>query len=202
MTRCSCASKGSIARGLAQRRARLVAPRRRRRTRHTAHAGYAGVGLRGTTGRLDDFGARTLGGAASPPGAPTGLNAIAGDAQVALTWTRPAFDGGSPITGYKVYRGTSPGSESLLPTIADHRSTTYTDTTAANGTTYYYKVTAVNALGEGPLSNEASATPAAVVAPRRAARRPSTTSTAPNENPLSDAGRWTNGVIGRVESGH
>src|SRR5205807_324550 len=35
----------------------------------------------------------------------------------------------------------------------------YTDTAVTNGVTYYYQVSAVNAAGEGPRSNEASATP-------------------------------------------
>src|SRR5207253_2636891 len=35
----------------------------------------------------------------------------------------------------------------------------YTDSPLTNGKTYYYKVTAVNEVGEGPPSNEASATP-------------------------------------------
>ena len=35
----------------------------------------------------------------------------------------------------------------------------YTDTSAVNGTTYYYVVSAANSLGESDDSNEASATP-------------------------------------------
>jgi hypothetical protein len=38
----------------------------------------------------------------------------------------------------------------------------YNDTGLDNGQTYYYKVSAISAAGEGPQSNEASATPAAV----------------------------------------
>ena len=48
-------------------------------------------------------------GAGTPgtPGAPTGLTATAGDAQVSLSWTAPA-SGGSPPARYDVYEGTSP----------------------------------------------------------------------------------------------
>jgi hypothetical protein len=89
------------------------------------------------------------------PGAPT-LSAGAGDGVVHLSWTAPS-DGGSAITNYKVHRGTSTGGESLLTTLGS--VTSFNDTAVTNGTTYYYKVSAVNAIGEGPLSNEASAKP-------------------------------------------
>ena len=62
-----------------------------------------------------------------------------------------------PITGYKVYRGTSSGTETLLATVGS--VTGYTDDTAANGTTYFYLVSAVNGVGEGLPSNERSAMP-------------------------------------------
>jgi fibronectin type 3 domain-containing protein len=93
------------------------------------------------------------------PGAPTGLTATAGNGQVALAWTAPASNGGSAITGYRIYRGTSSGAETLLITTA--AVTTYTDTAVVNGTSYFYQVTAVNDLGESVRSTEASARPAA-----------------------------------------
>jgi len=93
----------------------------------------------------------------TPPGAPQGLGATAGDATVTLTWSAPSSNGGSPITNYKIYRGTSSNGETLKATIGN--VLTYTDTTVTNGVTYYYQVSAVNAAGEGPRSNEASATP-------------------------------------------
>src|SRR5207253_2885637 len=96
---------------------------------------------------------------ATPPGAPSGLSATAGDGSVSLSWSAPGSDGGSPITNYKIYRGGSSNGETLLDTVGDVLS--YTDTSVTNGNTYYYKVAAVNSVGDGPLSNEASATPAA-----------------------------------------
>jgi fibronectin type III domain protein len=91
------------------------------------------------------------------PSAPS-LSASAGDAKVSLSWNAPA-DGGAPVTGYNVYRGTAAGGETLLKALAN--VTSYDDTTAANATKYYYRVAAVNSVGEGTLSNEASATPSA-----------------------------------------
>lgn len=93
------------------------------------------------------------------PSAPTNLAATPGTSQVTLTWNTPTSNGGSAITNYKIYRGTSPGSESLLETIGN--VLTYTDTALTNGQTNYYEVSAVNGVEEGPLSNEASATPTA-----------------------------------------
>jgi hypothetical protein len=158
--------------------------------------GFVGIGLRGTTGRLDDFGARTT--SANPPGAPTALTALAGDGAATLGWTPPSFDGGSEVTGYRIYRGTSPGGETFLESVGT--VTTFEDTGLTNGTTYYYRVSAENENGEGPLSNGASATPVRLVPP--AAPLPVLDSfDRPNENPLSDAGRWSNGLAGSGESG-
>ena len=44
--------------------------------------------------------------AATPPTRPLALQSAAGDAAVTLSWLAPSNDGGSPITAYKVYRGT------------------------------------------------------------------------------------------------
>jgi subtilisin len=94
---------------------------------------------------------------ATVPGTPA-LTATAGNAQVALSWTAPA-DGGSALTGYKLYRGTVSGNLSLYQTLGT--GLTYSDTAVTNGTTYYYAVSALNAIGEGSRSTERSATPSA-----------------------------------------
>src|SRR5437879_10899724 len=91
------------------------------------------------------------------PSAPQNLQAVAGDGQVTLTWDPPSDDGGAPILLYTIYRGNSSGGESFLITVA--LVTTYIDLTVSNGVLYFYQVSATNAVGEGPRSNEASATP-------------------------------------------
>jgi kumamolisin len=88
-----------------------------------------------------------------PPAAPTNLQASAGNAQVSLTWTAS-----SGATSYDVLRSTTSGQESSLASV---NSTSYTDTSVTNGTTYYYEIEAVNSYGPSGPSNEASATPAA-----------------------------------------
>ena len=92
--------------------------------------------------------------AATVPGAPTNLVATAGDTTVQLTWSAPADDGGSPITGYTVTG--SPGG-----TCSTTGATTCTASGLTNGTLYTFHVTATNAVGTGPESNAASATPQA-----------------------------------------
>jgi fibronectin type 3 domain-containing protein len=74
---------------------------------------------------------------------------------VTLMWSAPASDGGSPITGYEVWRGTASGAEALLTTVGVQSS--YVDVTVLDGVTYWYQVAAVNAVGSGPRSNELSA---------------------------------------------
>ena len=89
------------------------------------------------------------------PGEPSGLTATAGNTQVSLSWQAPGSDGGAPVTGYRVYQGTS------RTPVASVTGTSATVPGLSNGTTYSYTVTAVNQAGEGPASGAASATPTA-----------------------------------------
>src|SRR2546426_1878571 len=91
------------------------------------------------------------------PSAPQSLLATGGNARVSLSWQAPASNGGSAITYYKIYKSTSSGTEVYLTTRGN--VTSYTDLAVTNGITYFYKVTALNSVGESPRSNEASATP-------------------------------------------
>jgi fibronectin type 3 domain-containing protein len=93
----------------------------------------------------------------SEPDPPVGLIATPSNAQVTLIWGAPPDFGGSPITNYKIYRGSTSEGEKLLTTLTN--VLTYTDSGLTNGEEYWYKVSAVNAIGEGALSNAVYATP-------------------------------------------
>ena len=105
--------------------------------------------LSGVTTALPDLGTAT----------PADVTAQAGNAQVSLNWTTPS-GGAGPATGYNVYEGTAPGRESSTAVngTSPLTSSAYTITGLANGTNYYFEVTAVNSAGAGaPV--QVSATP-------------------------------------------
>jgi hypothetical protein len=89
--------------------------------------------------------------------APTGLATVPGNSQVILNWTAPTNHGGSQITGYKVYRSITQNSGYVL--VASPTGVTYTDTVLINGQTYWYEVSVVNGVGEGPKTVAVSSIP-------------------------------------------
>lgn len=93
------------------------------------------------------------------PGAPTSLSATSGPASASLTWSAPSSDGGRPVTDYVVQYATSAGG--TYSTFADGASsaTTANVTGLTNGTTYYFRVAAVNTAGQGGFSSLASTVP-------------------------------------------
>lgn len=91
------------------------------------------------------------------PGAPSAVTVTAGDNETTISW-----DAVAEATSYNVYRSTTQGGQGTK--IGASTTTAYVDSTAANGTTYYYVVTANNAVGEGSASVPSSgATPAVPV---------------------------------------
>src|ERR1700722_974764 len=89
---------------------------------------------------------------ATPPAAPTGLQATAGNGQVSLIWMASAG-----ATSYHVKRSTTSGGP--YTQVAAPATTSDADTGLTNGTTYYYVVSALNAAGESANSSQASASP-------------------------------------------
>ena len=101
--------------------------------------------------------------ATTVPATPTGLTATAASStEINLAWTAPS----GIVTGYNVYRGTSPGGEASAPIASALPVASYADMNVTAGTEYYYTVAATNSAGTGSASAEASATvPTLPVAP-------------------------------------
>ena len=89
--------------------------------------------------------------------APASLAATAGNAQLSLSWTAPAYAGTSSITGYRVEYTPSGGAAQTVNTGST--STSYTLTGLTNGTSYSVRVAAVNSSGAGTYSQAATGTP-------------------------------------------
>jgi hypothetical protein len=96
--------------------------------------------------------------AAEVPGVPRGFNVTSGDGSVYLAWSEPADDGGSAITGYRIYRGIMEDGLSIVEDV-NGVDMYYTDTGLQNGQPYYYAVTALNAEGEGEKTEIFEVTP-------------------------------------------
>ncbi|MEI9865765.1 MAG: family 16 glycosylhydrolase [Limisphaerales bacterium] len=84
---------------------------------------------------------------AAAPDAPTGLNTSPGNAKVYLNWN-PSSD----ATGYNIKRANTSGGP--YATVGSSDVNSFTDASAANCTSYYYVVTATNAVGESTNSSE------------------------------------------------
>ena len=64
--------------------------------------------------------------------------------------------GAAGVTQNRIYRSTTAGGPyTVRATI--NAATSFQDTSVTSGTTYYYRVTAINSGGESSQSNEASA---------------------------------------------
>jgi subtilase family serine protease len=95
------------------------------------------------------------------PSVPLDLVATQHNQKISLTWQAPSFAGGLPITKYNIYRGMTSGGEMIL-NVVPSTNQSYTDVWLDNGATYYYYVTAINAVGESHGSNEAYAIPVGI----------------------------------------
>src|SRR5262249_55015180 len=81
---------------------------------------------------------------ATVPSPPTAVWTYLSGSNIIVGWNVS-----SGATSYNIYRGTTSGGEGATAygTLSGGSSNRYTDTGVTSGTTYYYKVTAVNASG-------------------------------------------------------
>ena len=98
-------------------------------------------------------------GPVTAPSAPRNLVATVGSARITLTFDVPADTGGAAITDYVIQRASGGGA---WTTVADgvSNATTATITGLTNGTTYSFRVAAVNSASTGAYSGAITATPA------------------------------------------
>jgi hypothetical protein len=104
--------------------------------------------------RIGDTYAEAVDAVTAPPAAPTGLNTTAGTNRVSLSWTAAS---GIP-SSYNVKRASSAGGPYTTIDTVSVPTLTYEES-ILGGQTYYYVVSAVNKLGEGPDSLYVAATP-------------------------------------------
>jgi len=116
-------------------------------------SGHVTITISTVTGRNCVVSGMFLGGQ-WPPFSPTSVAANGGVARVDLSWA-PSHG----ATSYNVYRTTSEASIAGKPYRTGITETSFADTGLPVGRTYYYRVTAVSAVGESDKSELVSGTP-------------------------------------------
>ena len=95
---------------------------------------------------------------ATVPDAPTALVATAvTPTQIDLAWTAPAYDGGAPITGYRIEVSETGAAWTGLVRNTESTGTTFSHTGLKPGSVRHYRVSAINRAGTGAASASASA---------------------------------------------
>ncbi len=96
-----------------------------------------------STASLNIVGIETNASFNMPPARITGLTDYVDNNSVTLTW-RPIIR--ARLNGYRIYRGDSSDNQFII--IGGSTSASFIDNNVISGETYYYRVTAVNDLGE------------------------------------------------------
>ena len=95
---------------------------------------------------------------ATVPDAPTGLVATATTpTRIDLAWVAPAYDGGAPISGYRIEVSETGAAWTDLQPNTGTASPTFSHPGLLPGSTRFYRVSAINRAGTGAASGVASA---------------------------------------------
>ncbi|MBI5421082.1 MAG: carboxypeptidase regulatory-like domain-containing protein [Parcubacteria group bacterium] len=140
------------------------------------------------------------------PSAPTGVLAALNGSSVRVTWTAPTTNSDSSsltdFQEYEIYRDTSLGGNFTTQVNSSQvAGTSFTDTTVSGGTTYYYKVTAVDTSGNASLKSSASGgitTPSSGGASYYSAPTPVITVVTPTSTPVVVTTTSTQAVVSMV----
>jgi hypothetical protein len=122
----------------------------------TAGAIKVGTGLAIANGVLSSAGDLTLRALFTPP-APTGLTVTRGNASATLSWSAPTVLAQTPITDYTEQYSTNNGATWTTFTQAASTATSATITGLTNGTSYVFRVAAVNGVGTGDYTAASNA---------------------------------------------
>jgi len=91
------------------------------------------------------------------PTSPKWPKAVSGDGYADLSWSKPDDNKGYPIIGYSIFRGANLSNLAFLSGLGN--LTHFNDTSVSNGIAYFYAISAVNDMGESPLSDIVNTTP-------------------------------------------
>jgi hypothetical protein len=163
-----------------------------------ANTGGGGGGAMRSAGGNGGSGLVLISYSLSAPSQVADLAATAGDRQISLSWSAPS-SGGTAITDYVIeINSGNPSTAGDWQPVADGTSTntSYTVTNLKNSENYYFRVSAVNAVGTGTASSSVQTTPIGIVLDLDAA----------NSSSYSGSGStWTdlsgNGFNGTLSSG-
>lgn len=98
----------------------------------------------------------------SVPSSPSSLMGTGYDQSVRLAWTAPSFNGGVAITDYVIEYAAAANSSVINWTVVPRAASTSTVATVSgltNGTSYQFRVSAVNSVGRGSASNVITVAP-------------------------------------------
>ncbi|MDZ7577799.1 MAG: fibronectin type III domain-containing protein [Candidatus Nanopelagicales bacterium] len=94
---------------------------------------------------------------ATVPGAARSVGGVAGDGRATVSWTAPASTGGSAVTGYRIQRRAGSGSWSTVVGNTGSVARSRVVTGLSNGTSYTFRVAAINSVGVGAFSPASAA---------------------------------------------